>query len=48
MKKWIVTSLESTCAVLDKVGQIGCIIGISRWSVELDERWGTGVWGPDE
>lgn len=25
-------------------GQFGCLLGVSRWSVALDDRWHTGHW----
>lgn len=57
-KRYVVTTLETLCRFIDNVpwyyrgegwsrcGQIGCVMGLARWSAELDERWGTGVWEP--
>jgi hypothetical protein len=39
---------ETVTVKLYRNGLWGCRTPLSRWSSELDERWGTGVWVPVE
>lgn len=58
--RWfIVWSLENLCHLLDRIptyedgrwyryGDWGCLLGLSRRSSDLNDRWGLNVWKPVE
>ncbi len=50
-KRILVKGLELACSFVDWLpfgigwrSGLGCPDGLARWSSNLDEKWGTGVW----